>query len=99
MRRICNVIQITVNEAPISGLQVGAITAPNTVAVCGSETITFTATGGQSWRFYIDGNPAGDRSDNSNFATNTLIDGQVVTVSLLQLIQVLAEVVHLSHLV
>ena len=75
-----NVIQITVNEAPISGLQVGAITAPNTVAVCGSETITFTATGGQSWRFYIDGNPAGDRSDNSNFATNTLIDGQVVTV-------------------
>ena len=75
-----NVIQITVNESPISGLQVGGITAPDTVAICGSETVTFTATAGQSWRFYIDGNPAGARSDNSNFATDTLIDGQVVTV-------------------
>ena len=31
-----NVIQITVNESPISGLQVGGITAPGTVAICGS---------------------------------------------------------------
>ena len=50
------------------------------MAICGSETVTFTATAGQSWRFYIDGSPVGARSDNSVFATNTLIDGQTVTV-------------------
>ena len=75
-----NVIQITVNEAPISGLQAGAVAAPDTVAICGSEMVTFTATNGQSWRFYIDGNPVGARSTNANLVTNTLIDGQVVTV-------------------
>ena len=42
--------------------------------------VKITATAGQSWNVYIDGNPAGARSDNSNFATDTLIDGQVVTV-------------------
>ena len=75
-----NVIQITGNESPISGLQVGGITAPDNSCICGSETVTFTATNGHSWRFYIDGQPVGARSDNSNFATDTLIDGQVVTV-------------------
>ena len=54
--------------------------APATVAICGSETVTFTATNGYSWRFYIDGQPVGNRSTNYELATNTLIDGQVVTV-------------------
>ena len=75
-----NIIQIAVSEAPISGLQAGAVAAPDTVAICGSETVTFTATAGQSWRFYIDGNPVGARSDNFRLVTNTLIDGQTVTV-------------------
>ena len=61
-------------------MQVGAVAAPDTVAICGSETVTFTATAGQSWRFYIDGNPVGARSDNFRLVTNTLIDGQTVTV-------------------
>ena len=47
-----NVIQITVNEPPISGLQVGAITAPNTVAMCG-KTVTFTATDGNHGDFTL----------------------------------------------
>ena len=59
-----NVIQITVNESPISHLEVGGLTAPDTVAICGSETVTFTATNGNSWRFYIDGQPVGARSTN-----------------------------------
>ena len=75
-----NIIQVTVNDSPISGLQVGAIVAPNTVAICESETVTFTATAGQSFIFRIDGSMVGTRTDNSNFSTNTLIDGQVVTV-------------------
>ena len=75
-----NVLQITVDESPISGLQVGAVSAPGNIAICGSETVSFTATSGQSWLFYIDGSPVGSRSDNSVFATNTLIDGQTVTV-------------------
>ena len=80
-----NIIQIAVNESPISGLQAGStgglgVAAPDTVAICGSETVTFTATDGQSWRFYIDGNPVGARSDNFRLVTNTLIDGQTVTV-------------------
>ena len=75
-----NIIQITVDESPISHLEVGGVAAPATVAICGSETVTFTATNGYSWRFYIDGQPVGARSTNANLVTNTLIDGQVVTV-------------------
>ena len=58
----------------------GGVSAPGTIAICGSETVTFTATNGNSWRFYIDGQPVGARSTNFELATNTLIDGQVVTV-------------------
>ncbi|MAR43612.1 MAG: hypothetical protein CMC48_05940, partial [Flavobacteriaceae bacterium] len=43
-----NIIQITVDDSPVSGLQVGALSAPDTVAICSSETVTFTATAGQS---------------------------------------------------
>ena len=75
-----NIIQIAVSESPVSQLQVGGVSAPDTIAVCGSETVTFTATNGNSWRFYIDGQPVGARSTNFELATNTLIDGQVVTV-------------------
>ena len=75
-----NVIQISVRSSPVSQLQVGGVSAPGTIAICGSETVTFTATNGNSWRFYIDGQPVGARSTNHELATNTLIDGQVVTV-------------------
>ena len=41
-------IQITVDEPPITGLQAqgGAVTAPATVTLCSGEPITFNATGG-----------------------------------------------------
>ncbi|OUW65743.1 MAG: hypothetical protein CBD60_02775, partial [Flavobacteriaceae bacterium TMED200] len=44
-----NIIQVTVNDSPISGLQVGGVAAPSTIAICESETVTFTATAGQSF--------------------------------------------------
>ena len=64
MKNIVILIQITGNEPPISGLQVGGVAAPDTVAICGSETVTFTATDGNHGDLHIDGNPVGARSDN-----------------------------------
>ena len=49
-----NVVQILVEEPPITGLQAqgGAVTAPATVTICSGEAITFNATGGGQFLFY-----------------------------------------------
>ena len=76
-----NVIQIGISPPPITGIQVGAISAPATITTCSSEFVTFNATGGGlSFQFYIDGVPVGVRSNLSQLTTNTLIDGARVKV-------------------
>src|SRR5690606_30847267 len=48
--------------------------------VCAGTTVTFTAGGGTSYEFFINGVSAQADSPDNTFATSTLSDGQVVTV-------------------
>ena len=53
-----NVIQINIQAPPVTGIQVGAISAPATLTFCSGVPITFNATGGGlSFQFYVDGLP------------------------------------------
>ena len=55
-----NIIQISVEDPPITGLQAqgGAITAQATITICVGESVTFNATGGGvEFLFYKDNNP------------------------------------------
>ncbi len=48
--------------------------------ICPGETITFTATDGDQYQFYINGSPYGSKSNNNTLAINTLNDGDTVAV-------------------
>ena len=50
----------------------------NTITEC--ETITFTATGGISYEYFIDGISQGAPSSQNTFTTNSLTNGQTVSV-------------------
>ena len=75
-----NIIQIGIETPPVTGIQIGAITAPATITTCSNETVNFNATGGSSFQFYIDNVPVGSRSDSSLLSTSTLINGARVKV-------------------
>ena len=76
-----NIIQVAIEDPPLTGLQVGAVAAPDTISICSGQLVTFNATGGGlSFQFYIDDNPIGTRSDSSLLSTSTLIDGSRVKV-------------------
>ena len=68
-------ITVTVNALPTAGL---TSNAPNNT-ICAGESITFTATGGTSYQFYVDGTSVGNTTTDT-YATTSLTDGQSVTV-------------------
>jgi hypothetical protein len=69
-------ITMTVNALPTAGLTSNAV--GNTI--CAGGSVTFTATGGTLYEFFVDGVSQGPESATSTFTTTTLTNAQTVTV-------------------
>ncbi|WGH75580.1 gliding motility-associated C-terminal domain-containing protein [Tenacibaculum tangerinum] len=69
-------ITTTVNALPTAGLT--SSDADNTI--CLGESVTFTASGGDEYEFYVDGMIAQVQSTTATYTTTGLADGQEVTV-------------------
>ncbi len=67
---------VTVNTLPAAGLS--SNDADNTI--CAGDPVTFTATGGISYEFFVDGISQGAPDATSTFTTSSLSNGQAVTV-------------------
>jgi hypothetical protein len=67
-------ITMTVNALPTPGISSNATS--NTI--CAGESVTFTATGGTTYEFFVDGTSQGAASSTATFTSSTLTDGQVV---------------------
>ena len=67
---------ITVNALPTAGLT--SSDADN--IICAGDAVTFTATGGTSYEFFIGAESQGAASGTPTFNTSSLTNGQVVTV-------------------
>ena len=70
-------ITVTVNPLPTIGLTSDA--TANTI--CADDNVTFTATGGTSYEFFVNGASQGAASATATFSTTTLADGDVITVT------------------
>ena len=81
---LSNIVQIAIQQPPISTLQVQgtAISAPATITLCAGEDVTFSAAGGGAveFLFYLDNNPIGVKSGSSTLSTSTLITGNRIKV-------------------
>jgi Fe-S cluster assembly iron-binding protein IscA len=69
-------ITTTVNALPTADLT--SDDADN--IVCAGDAVTFTATGGTEYEFFVDGSSQGAASATADFTTSTLTNGQEVTV-------------------
>ncbi|SNY95500.1 T9SS type B sorting domain-containing protein, partial [Flagellimonas pacifica] len=69
-------ITTTVNALPTAVL--GSSDANDTI--CAGDSVTFTATGGDEYEFYVDGTSVQAQSTTATYTTTTLADGQEVTV-------------------
>ena len=49
--------------------------------ICQGETVTFTASGGTNYEFFVDGITQGPSSPTATFVTSALIDGQTISVN------------------
>ncbi|MDC0257799.1 T9SS type A sorting domain-containing protein, partial [Crocinitomicaceae bacterium] len=70
-------INLTVNPIP-------TITATSSDAnniICAGESVTFTGSGGSMYQFFINGTPQGSLSTANTFVTNSLLDGQTLTIN------------------
>lgn len=48
--------------------------------ICENETVTLTASGSDEYQFYIDGSSQGNMSATNSFVTNSLLNGQTISV-------------------
>ncbi len=69
-------ITMSVNALPTAGLTSDATS--NTI--CAGESVTFTATGGSTYEFFVNGSSQGSASSTATFTSTTLSDNDVVTV-------------------
>ena len=67
---------VTVNPLPVAGLS--SSDADNTI--CDGESVTFTASGGDEYEFYVDGISVQGPGANAAYTTTSLSDGETVTV-------------------
>jgi len=72
---ISNTVTITVNANPTAGLSADATT------VCAGENVTFTATGGTMYEFFVNSASQGGASATATFSSSALVDADVVTVA------------------
>ncbi|SNZ01190.1 hypothetical protein, partial [Flagellimonas pacifica] len=63
---------VTVNALPTAAL--GSSDANDTI--CAGDSVTFTATGGDEYEFYVDGTSVQAQSTTATYTTTTLADGQ-----------------------
>lgn len=70
------VANTTVNALPTVGLTSNATS--NTI--CAGESVSFTATGGSTYEFFVNGSSQGSASSTSTFVSTTLSNSDVVTV-------------------
>jgi alpha-tubulin suppressor-like RCC1 family protein len=68
--------QFTFNVNPLPTLTLTASSS----TICDGENVTFTATGADIYRFFIDGNPQTGYTAVNTFSSNTLLNGQVISV-------------------
>lgn len=67
---------ITINPLPVGGLT----SSVPTNSICSGETVTYTATGGDLYEFFVNGTSQGTLSPSNTYATNALADNDVVSV-------------------
>jgi alpha-tubulin suppressor-like RCC1 family protein len=67
---------ITVNPLP----NVVFTSDPASAIICDGESITFTASGADLYRFYIDGNPVTGMTSTNEFTSSVMTDGAVLSV-------------------
>ncbi len=72
---ISNIATTSVNNNPIAGLSADAST------ICAGENVTFTATGGTMYEFFLNGMSQGSASATATFSSTTLVDVDLVTVT------------------
>ncbi|MHC1705924.1 MAG: T9SS type A sorting domain-containing protein [Bacteroidales bacterium] len=65
---------VTVNALPVISV---SCSEPDTM-ICEGDVVSFTASGGSQYAFFVDGVQQGPFSINSTFTTNSLIDGQLL---------------------
>ena len=69
-------LTITVNPNP----EISFVSDPSDAEICEGESITFTASGADLYRFYIDGNPVTSMNNDSTFTTSVINDLAIVSV-------------------
>ncbi len=69
-------ITMTVYDLPTAGL-----TADTGTDIIAGTNVTFTATGGDEYQFFVNGIEMQARSGDDTYATNALVDGDVVSVN------------------
>lgn len=67
---------ITINPLPTAGLT----SSEPTNSICSGESVTYTATGGVLYEFFVNGVSQGTLSPNDTYTTNALADNDVVSV-------------------
>lgn len=67
---------VTVNLLPVAGL----VSSDADDAICQGESITFTASGGDIYEFFIDGSSVQGPGSSDFYSTTSLNDGETVTV-------------------
>ncbi len=72
-----NTLKVSVSPAPIVHLACSDLDT----TICNQDSISFIATGGSFYEFFVDGITTGPFGINNVFSSNTLNHGQVVTVS------------------
>ena len=72
-----DVSTVTVNPLPIAGL----VSSDADNVICQGESISFTASGGDSYAFFVDGNSVQGPGTSDVYITTSLNDGETVTAS------------------
>jgi len=67
---------ITINTLPTAGLS----SSEPTNSICAGESVTYTATGGVLYEFFVNGTSQGTLSPNDTYTTNSLANNDVVSV-------------------
>ena len=70
------IANITINPLPTGSLS----SSEPTNSICSGETVTYTATGGVLYEFFVNGSSQGTLNPNSTYTTNSLADNDVVSV-------------------
>lgn len=68
---------ITVNSNP----NVSITSLPSSLQICQGDSITFTASGGSSYEFFVNNNSQGSPSGNPNFISTNISNGDLVYVN------------------